>query len=50
MDKGKSDGLLSLLEWMILFVDRMSKVKVPLVDKREAKKKREGIDDAYDQF
>ncbi len=50
LDKGKCDGLISLLEWMVAFVDRMSKVRMPVMDKKEAKKKREGIDDVYDQF
>ena len=35
---------------MITFVDRMSKVKMPLTEKRQAKKRREGIDHVYDQF
>ena len=50
IDKNKGQGLLLLLDWLINFVDRMSKVRMSVTEKREAKKKREGIDNAYDQF
>lgn len=43
MDKSNGEGLLALLEWMMNFVDRISKVRMSSMDKKQAKKKREGI-------
>ena len=43
IDKSNGQGLLALLEWMMNFVDRVSKARMSSMDKKQAKKKREGI-------